>query len=93
MLQGREIDAVRAPAPQKTLLLSPTFLPDPCRMKTQPLLAAQGLLLGKQLKAQKRTEPSLHPQLALRQGGRRYCWFRRLISKESCLWTPGRLIQ
>lgn len=46
MLQGREIDAVRAPAPQKTLLLSPTFLPDPCRMKTQPLLAAQGLLLG-----------------------------------------------
>lgn len=46
MLQGREIDAVRAPAPQKTLLLSPTFFLDPCRMKTQPLPAAQGLLLG-----------------------------------------------
>lgn len=34
--------AVRALAPQKTLLLSPTSLPDLCGMKIQPLPAARG---------------------------------------------------
>lgn len=47
MLQGER----DVPVPKKTLLLSPTFFPGSCRMRIQPLPAAQALLLGYRLKA------------------------------------------